>query len=187
MADDDERRPLIQPPPGLLPPPKTRPEGDEIVNTGSATRKIRREDPPAPVFFPAATTMRPAAVSDRTVAADGTVIVWNLQLPDGSWHEVAADGTVVGRNPAPPEGRAEAEALPLPDPERSVSKTHALFTVDDGTLLVEDLASTNGVRITVEDRPPSRIEPRVAVPVPDGAVVSLGSVGVRVRRGRKLG
>lgn len=184
MADGDERAPLITPPPGLLPPARPRPDADEVVNTGSATRKIRRDEPATPVFF-ATTTARPSPAPDRTVAAEGTVVVWNLQLPDGSWHEVPAGGIVLGRNPVAPDDRPDAGTLGLEDPERSVSKTHALLEVDGGTLLVTDLASTNGVSLGI-DESTARLAPRAPTPVPDGAVLALGSLALRVRRGRKL-
>lgn len=184
MADGDERPPLIQPPPGLLPPARPRPDADEVANTGSSTRKIRRDQPASPVFF-RTTTARPSPASDRAVAAEGTAVVWKLHLPDGSWHEVPEGGVVLGRDPIPPETHRDAEGLALDDPERSVSKSHALLAVDGGTLLVTDLASTNGVSLEVGDST-ARIAPRVAIPVPDGAVLALGSLTLRVRRARKL-
>ena len=189
MADGDERRPLIEPPPGLLPPAKPRPEADVAVNTGSSTRKIRPTDVPA--FRPAPPPPpggRPAAPEpDRTAAMTGTVVVWNLQTPDGSWHEVGEHGTVVGRNPTPPAGHPDAETLAVDDPGRSVSKTHALFSMSDDALAVEDLSSTNGVTVTEHDGAAVRLPAGEPVAVADGAVVALGSLPFRVRRGRRLG
>jgi hypothetical protein len=71
-------------------------------------------------------------------------------LPDGS--RVAVEGPILlGRDPAPPAERPEARSVPLDDPGKTVSKTHALFeptSADGGGIRVRDLHSTNGVAIT---------------------------------------
>ena len=60
---------------------------------------------------------------------------------------VDIDGTiVVGRDPS--TGLvANSTAVPIADDGRSMSKSHAALSVTDKGLFVEDLHSTNGVRI----------------------------------------
>ncbi len=66
-------------------------------------------------------------------------------------------------------GRSSSADLRAPD--RSLSRRHARFTLRDGIILVEDLGSTNGVRIAGE-----RVSGAVITP---GTGVGLGNVTVR--------
>lgn len=73
----------------------------------------------------------------------------------GSWTLSSRDGlrltllqhTVVGRRPAAQAATPTAQLLPLPDPGRKLSKTHALFETSGASAWVTDLGSTNGTRI----------------------------------------
>lgn len=71
-----------------------------------------------------------------------------IVLDDGA--ELTIDGaTLLGRNPQRPAQFPNARLVPVPDEGRSVSKTHLVVGHDGGNVWVEDLHSTNGVRITV--------------------------------------
>ena len=60
---------------------------------------------------------------------------------------IEIDGTiVVGRDPNT-SLVANSTAVPIADDGRSMSKSHAALSVTDKGLFVEDLHSTNGVRI----------------------------------------
>lgn len=76
--------------------------------------------------------------------------------PIGSIRLVFDDGTsidlvgeaVIGRDPVLPEGHTHVRRLSVRDPSRSVSKTHLRVAVEGDAVIVEDLHSTNGTRIT---------------------------------------
>jgi predicted component of type VI protein secretion system len=62
--------------------------------------------------------------------------------------EVVVTGRgLLGRKPSPTDDRAFAHVIALEDPERSISKTHLEFGIEDGQLWVTDLRSTNGTRV----------------------------------------
>jgi uncharacterized RDD family membrane protein YckC len=96
-------------------------------------------------------------------AADGQVIVVDASSPAG---------VVVGRDPlvGPHVG---ARPVAVDDVARSMSKTHARLTVDAGTLVVEDLGSTNGVYVTIAGAE-TRVPAHVRTPVEVGSTVSFG-------------
>ncbi len=85
---------------------------------------------------------------------DGATRVGQRRSTRPTWVLVGEDGrriavrstVVVGRDP---DTGDHTGALPaaVPDPERSVSKTHAVLTVADGALRVDDLHSTNGTHV----------------------------------------
>lgn len=107
---------------------------------------------------------------------------WMLGLPDGGTFAVDAP-VVLGRNPS-------AEQFPhiavraLHDPTRTMSKTHASFLVEHGSLLVDDLNSTNGVALLPagEVARAVPVEPGRPVEVRAGDVVQLGEYAISVRR-----
>jgi predicted component of type VI protein secretion system len=106
--------------------------------------------------------------------------VWTLVLADGSERQVTADGVVVGRNPAAPAAWPRAERVAIDDPQRSVSKTHAVLAVaDDGSLRVVDLRSTNGVAVTVDGQ--QRRVSGSGATIQGSAVVTLGQYPLTAR------
>lgn len=83
----------------------------------------------------------------ETVRAPAPVVV--LRLPDGT--EVTVDrALVLGRRPAAPEQQADAVPVAVDDPDKTVSKTHALLRPLAGSggagaaVELTDLHSTNG-------------------------------------------
>lgn len=99
---------------------------------------------------------------------------WRLQAADGHVISVTAT-TVVGRNPSP-DASPGAVLAPIADDTKTVSKTHARFIPNGDTLLVEDLASTNGVALVpggqYEQALP--VAPGRPVAVRAGDIVQLG-------------
>jgi hypothetical protein len=174
-------------PPGMEPP---------SPDTDSSTVKHRRPERPEIVFLPAVPGAppppvpgsavpgaAPAAATTPPIPAVETVPTWRLRIP-GIADAVEIDSAVVlGRNPSAPPEAASAVAVPIHDPAKSVSKTHALFEVVGGRLMARDLDSTNGVWIRVPTAEPRRIEPGESVEVPSGADLELGEFVVRVEFG----
>lgn len=70
-----------------------------------------------------------------------------LVFDDGTRYDLVG-GAIIGRDPVVPETEPTLRRLSVVDPSRSVSKTHLKVTVQGEAVLVEDLHSTNGTRIT---------------------------------------
>ena len=70
--------------------------------------------------------------------------VWGLTTEHGDYIPLLSDVVVVGRKPV---ATPDATPLPIPDPTRTLSKTHARLCRDaaSDTWAIEDLGSTNGV------------------------------------------
>jgi hypothetical protein len=154
------------PTPAQIAPPAstqtvTEPTTRHAVSTARAT--VNDSAPDKVVFFPAT----PGA--PRSVGAG-----WRLILADGS--DVPVDRAMfLGRNPARTDDRPGAALVPIDDPVRSLSKTHALLELDAGTLWVHDLDSTNGVAVVAPGQDPVLVEPGERAAVAAGAELRLGS------------
>ena len=167
---------FIVPPPGLVP---DVPEPETPERTVQAPDRL-------PVFRPVTPTVPPPGAARPVppvppvppAAASETPRVWRLRSADGV--DFVVQGRVVaGRDPRPEAvGGGGATPVAIPDPARSMSKTHALLEVDGDRLLATDLDSTNGVRIWPDGGDPIELEPGVAAPVPVDAVLLLGDVAL---------
>lgn len=103
---------------------------------------------------------------------------WILELPDG--RRLGLEGAVsLGRDPVSESGGI---LVPIDDPARSMSKTHARFDLTETGVTVTDLHSTNGTRIDVPGLPAVSVASGVATTVPVGGTVVLGEYVVRVQR-----
>jgi hypothetical protein len=104
-------------------------------------------------------------------AASQEEAVLTLVLDDGQ--RVALDDAVVlGRAPTPEAG---ARPVRVSDPERTVSKTHVRVDCSGVDVLVTDLASTNGVRISWPQGQESWLSPGEPARLGPGARVHLGA------------
>jgi len=184
---------FIVPPPGLIPAaPETVPD----------TRRTAPPRPSLPVFVPttpgqaapapaspAPVTAAPAPVTAETpvvdVPADSgaspEVGRWRLILADGSQLTVPPS-IVLGRKPQATGEWQAAEELPLDDPERSVSKTHAVLFVDGADLVVVDLHSTNGVVVVTDDGTVSTVAAGDRHRIEASATIELGRFSLRAER-----
>lgn len=100
-----------------------------------------------------------------------------LRLSDGQ--EMTVTETVlIGRNPSTSDGETVGELFRVPDPGRSVSKTHLLVGVDDEGVWVVDRASTNGTIVTLSDGQQIICAPHQVVRLPDGAAVGFGDYSI---------
>lgn len=106
---------------------------------------------------------------------------WQLWLPGGEAVSIA-DAVIIGRDPVLSDRWPDAQLLPVADPAKSVSKTHALFEIDDGRLWVHDLDSTNGVFVATPGIDVVQVDPGARALVPDGAEIELGEYIVTVSR-----
>lgn len=79
---------------------------------------------------------------------------WELVLPDRSTIPLAQDN-VIGRRP---EGAPGAHLIVIPDPTRTLSKTHVRLRLSGEIWVVEDLGSTNGVVLVHDDGSEQQLE-----------------------------
>lgn len=164
----------------IVPPPWLVPERD-----GESTVPAAEAAPASfPAFLPAPIGGMPAsAPPPRSVPApeEPSVAGWRLTLDDGQ--SIAVTGALVlGRDPAQVASRPHAGLVPVHDPARSVSKTHAVIDPGGQTLSVTDLGSTNGVSITAPDGLVTDLDPGGHGFLESGSRLILGEFGVTVSR-----
>ena len=107
--------------------------------------------------------------------------VWKLETAQGQRIELTETTVIIGRNPAMPEGVERAQLVPLRDSDLSVSKTHARLDLVDGTWVVTDLFSTNGVRLAASERFTGDNRLDAGVPSYAEAHVTFGELAARIR------
>jgi len=151
--------PAFTPPPGVVPTSAAVPPSDLIAPPGPPPVAERTEAPPA----------------GRSAGA------WRLSGP-GQLEVLLLRPVVLGRDPAPDPARPGAAPIPLQDPARSVSKTHALVEVVDDRVVITDLRSTNGTRVLTAEGLVHELEPGLATRAESGATVLLGEFAVRLDR-----
>jgi hypothetical protein len=102
-----------------------------------------------------------------------------VTLDTGQVMTVTGPG-LIGRAPRPQPGERCDHVIVVEDPERSVSRTHARFGIENGTFWVSDAGSGNGTTLRL---PGGRVIPVPAdqrVLVPSGATIQVGDRGVRI-------
>lgn len=115
----------------------------------------------------------PTVIQDATVAVPrrrGDAL-WTLQLPDGAT-TLVREQVLLGRAPQPSTEHPRAELVVIDDP--SLSKSHAVLRLVDGTLQVLDLDSANGTVLVVDDVD-HPCAPGLWMTIPDGATLELGT------------
>lgn len=120
--------------------------------------------------------------STRMIQQSPSALPWVLRFPGGVSRPLDR-ALVLGRNPSLPPGASGATQLAVDDPDRSVSKTHALLELRDGLPWVTDLRSTNGTSVTNDVGEALMCEPGVPIPVGDGWVLGLGEYSITLARG----
>jgi hypothetical protein len=99
----------------------------------------------------------------------------------GSSRTVMLDAAAyVGRAPAPPRIRqgARPRLIRVPSPLGEVSATHLQLEQLGTSVVVTDLRSTNGTRVSVPGRPPHALRPGEAIVVGPGTLVDIGDGNV---------
>jgi len=152
---------------GAAPPPPPPPAPAPLAGLAPAAAQLFAEDEDLD-----STRMQSAA----------SALPWSLAFADGQTAAVGAT-IVVGRDPAAPASHPSARAVPVADPLKSVSKTHALIEQRDGLLWVTDLHSTNGTKVTNAIGEATSCPPGIAMPVGDGWTVSAGEFAITARSG----
>lgn len=112
---------------------------------------------------------------------DRTVVVsrrqnWVLELPDGSTLDLEGDDVVIGRRPSAVDG---SSVLLVPDPTRTLSKSHARLRRNGESWTIEDLKSTNGVFVFDDDGSQIEVEPGEQKPASEQLII--GTLEVRLR------
>ncbi len=182
--------PFLLPPGGTKPPvappvapPVSRPAVPDPAHyialpasVESATHRIVR----APADEAIAEETRVAAPAPDAEVAPARPTELRLILPDGAGVRLAG-ALLFGRDPAAIPERPDARLLPVSDPGKTVSKTHALLEPDPagGSVRVVDLFSTNGVAV---DSPEGRtlVAPGGSARARVGSSILLGSFVIEV-------
>jgi hypothetical protein len=159
-----EDQAFIVPPPGLVPDAPAAPPNTTVrPRARPVERSLPSFAPPAlpgvlgspvavpPVAVPPAAVPPPFAEladADERVAATGVrASTQQWRLTGGAGFDVVIAGrTLLGRAPEASVS-PHAAVVAIADPQRTVSKTHAIAEPIDDALVVTDLRSTNGVRV----------------------------------------
>lgn len=119
-----------------------------------------------------------AGVEDATIS----------KIPPGSVKLTFDDGTVryvrtsivIGRDPVPDAEHPGAQRVPVRDPDRTISKTHAVLTVHGDSVVVQDLNSTNGTVVVAPNGERSTALPGAPIWAGAGSTVEFGERSVRI-------
>lgn len=117
---------------------------------------------------------------DATRVATPAPAVWQFVLADGRSFPIA-DPLRFGRDPITDPAEPGALLVPLADPAKSISKTHAEVRLGRSGLLVSDLHSTNGTVVVVEGVP-TQVAPERPQLITTDAELRLGEYTVRILR-----
>lgn len=102
---------------------------------------------------------------------------------DVGGRRLVVEGTgLLGRDPEPRAGEDVAHLVPVDDPQRSLSKTHLQFGVDEHGFWVRDRGSTNGTAVRTPNGARQPCPPGTTVQVSAGSTLLLGDSEVRVSR-----
>jgi hypothetical protein len=82
---------------------------------------------------------------DETILAARKRTSWMLVPPLGAPIPITQDVLILGRRPSFDPAFPAAQLVPIADETRTMSKTHARLELRDGTWVITDLDSTNGV------------------------------------------
>lgn len=146
---------------------------------------------PAPSVIPAVPAPAPSFASESPTGLDDDLeqtrmtrprsTAWRLAFDDGSALTLRGEA-LVGRNPVNTPEEPDVLLVNLPDPGRSISKTHAHLSAHADGVWVTDRRSTNGTAVTPPSGDRAAVEPGVPVLAVDGALVHLGDRTIAVTR-----
>ena len=150
------------------------------VSADDAPRHVAPPPWAAPDEAPSAAPSPGSEVNEKTritTRSPRREVRWQLVGSDGAVIEI--DGTIlIGRDPSS-ELIADATVVSIADNGRSMSKSHAALTATDDGLFVEDLHSTNGVRI-VRGSEEVELQPGARARLRAGEMLLLGDCEFRV-------
>lgn len=139
-------------------------------------------DPVPSAWLPGLSTGRhrrlPAVVDPSASAVRGLI---RLTFSTGQ-HAVVTGTGLVGRQPLPDEGESFRHLLAVPDPSRSMSKTHLEFGFDLEGFWIRDRWSSNGTVLTSRGQPDLPLEAGRRYLAPAGSTVHLSAVTMTVEK-----
>ena len=97
-----------------------------------------------------------------------------VDISGTDWDEHVTSAVVLGRNPVPAGMWAQADVVPVADPNFSISKTHLAVRVDGQYMFVTDLGSTNGTSVVAPDGSRTHVLAGAMVPVTKGYSIVFG-------------
>ena len=110
---------------------------------------------------------------DEHVTIAKTSVGKRLRLDTGDVINVTT-AVVLGRNPVPAGMWAQADVVPVVDPNFSISKTHLAVRVDGPYMFVTDLGSTTGTSVVAPDGSRTHVLAGAMVPVAKGYSIVFG-------------
>lgn len=136
----------------------------------------------APVETEGEPHLQPRIRPDAPAERPEPLPTWTIVLADGVSLPIYGP-VVIGRNPQATQFPGATVAA-VPDPTRTMSKTHARFYVEHDTLMVDDLGSTNGIALFPGGNTNGAltVEPGRPVEARSGDIVQLGEYEVSIRR-----
>ncbi|GAA3774721.1 hypothetical protein GCM10022240_28130 [Microbacterium kribbense] len=117
---------------------------------------------------------------DETIIAVRKRTPWVLVPPLGASVPITQDVLILGRRPSSDPTYPDAQLISIADETRTMSKTHARLELHDGTWVITDLDSTNGVVLIDVDG--SEIEAVAGRPLPVIERFLLGDAELRLSR-----
>jgi len=144
---------------------------------------------PAPVVNSVNTSAQVAelqtSVEDENPDFEKTVVAprkkketWSITPEGGVAIKLTKAAALLGRNPS--STAADTQLVSVPDPSKTVSKTHARLTLADGAWTIVDLNSTNGVYLLSADDEETEVE--AGVPTTIGDAFRLGDLTIRISK-----
>lgn len=166
--------------PASVPPPPAAAAGPITSIPGMPSRPV---PPPPSASVPTAPAAPAASSLDETRMSTPAVAAhWQVALADGRSIPLA-DAVFFGRDPIADAEHPEALLVPIDDPAKSMSKTHARIVRAGDGVEVTDLHSTNGTTVTQAGGAPQSLTPGVAQLVSTTSTLAFGDYTVTVRRG----
>ncbi|WP_146076138.1 hypothetical protein [Rathayibacter rathayi] len=121
---------------------------------------------------------RPAPGAPMAPPSQGLV---RLDFATGQ-HAIVTGNGLIGRQPLPDPNETFRHILAIPDPSRSLSKTHLEFGFDEGGLWVRDRWSANGSVLVAPTQAPLPLEAGRRYRAKPGSRILLSSVEMAVER-----
>jgi predicted component of type VI protein secretion system len=125
---------------------------------------------PAPAPVPVPMPATPTAHTTEPVTQE---LSFTLQFANGDSISVASGG-LLGRNPIAATAEVGERLIIVTDPDRTVSKTHLEFGIEDGSFWICDRFSGNGTTVQEPGRPARRLVPGRRYRIERGTLVGIG-------------
>ena len=170
-------------------PPIASVPGLEVTPPAPAVVPSVADPIPAPVVNSVNTSAQVAelqpSIEDEDPDFDKTVVAprkkketWVLHPEGSDAISLTKSAALLGRNPS--STAADTQLISVPDPSKTVSKTHARLTLADGVWTIVDLNSTNGVYLLSASGEETEVE--AGVPTVIGDAFRLGDLTIRISK-----